>query len=74
MGSTRLTLQPVSLKEARAFVCAHHRHHGTPTGGLFAVACSMGSEIVGVAIVGRPVARMNNDGWTAEVTRVCTLG
>lgn len=28
----------------------------------------------GVAIVGRPVARMSDDGWTAEVTRCCTDG
>lgn len=26
----------------------------------------------GVAIVGRPVARHLDNGWTAEVTRVCT--
>ena len=25
-------------------------------------------------MVGRPVSRMLQDGWTAEVTRVCTLG
>jgi len=28
----------------------------------------------GVAVVGRPVARMSDDGWTAEVTRCCTDG
>lgn len=28
----------------------------------------------GVAIVGRPVARGADDGWTAEVTRCCTDG
>jgi len=31
-------------------------------------------KIVGVAIVGRPVARMRDDGETAEVTRLCTDG
>ena len=30
--------------------------------------------IVGVAIVGRPVARELDDGLTVEVTRLCTLG
>lgn len=30
--------------------------------------------IVGVAIVGRPVARTLDDGWTLEVTRVATDG
>jgi len=47
---------------------------GRRGGGLFAVACSDGEKLVGVAIVGRPVARHNNDGWTAEVTRVATDG
>ncbi len=31
-------------------------------------------QIVGVAIAGRPVARMLDDGWTLEVTRCCTDG
>jgi len=29
--------------------------------------------MVGVAIVGRPVARLLDDGYTAEVTRCCVL-
>lgn len=70
----RLTLQPITLTEAQVFVGAHHRHHKAPTGGLFAVAVSLGEMVRGVAIIGRPVARMLQDGWTAEVTRVCTLG
>jgi hypothetical protein len=43
-------------------------------GGLFAVACSIGAVVVGVAVIGRPVARMLQDGWTAEVTRLATDG
>ena len=31
-------------------------------------------SIVGVAIVGRPVARSMDDGWTLEVNRLCTDG
>lgn len=31
-------------------------------------------EVVGVCIVGRPVARMLTDGYTAEVVRLCTDG
>ncbi|HEY8377412.1 MAG TPA: XF1762 family protein [Nannocystis sp.] len=31
-------------------------------------------EIVGIVIVGRPMSRMLDDGWTAEVTRCCTDG
>ncbi len=77
-----LTLCPITLREARAFVDEHHRHHRAPQGALFAVgvfsACEHEQpgmdEVEGVAIIGRPVARMLNDGWTAEVTRVCTRG
>lgn len=65
---------PVTLREARAFVAAHHRHHRAPQGGLFAIGCSDGEKIVGVAIVGKPVARMLVDDFTAEVTRLCATG
>jgi hypothetical protein len=68
-----LSLVPVTLREARAFVDEHHRHHPAPQGGLFAIGCGIGQVIRGVAIVGNPVARILNDGWTAEVTRVCVL-
>lgn len=69
-----LTLQPLTLREAAAFVLTHHRHHAPPQGGLFAVGCSLDGVVVGAAIIGRPVARMNDDGWTAEVTRCTTTG
>jgi hypothetical protein len=69
-----LELVPVTLREARRYVAANHRHHQAPQGGLFAVACSEGTTICGVAIIGRPVARMLQDDFTAEVTRLCTLG
>lgn len=69
-----LVLTPITLKAARLFVTEHHRHHKAPQGGLFAVAVSDDTTIRGVAIIGRPVARMLADGWTAEVTRLCTDG
>lgn len=68
-----MELCPITLREARAFVNSHHRHHRAPQGGLFAVAISKADKIVGVAIIGRPVARLSADGYTAEVTRVCVL-
>jgi L-amino acid N-acyltransferase YncA len=69
-----LSLQPITLREAMAFTDRHHRHHKAPQGGLFAVAVNDGENVVGVAVVGRPVARMFDNGFTAEVTRLCTLG
>lgn len=70
-----IKLIPITLKEASVFVARNHRHHRPPRGGLFAVAVEDGDlSVCGVAIVGRPVARRLQDGWTAEVTRLCTDG
>ena len=45
----------------------------SPQGGLFAVGVAQGADVVGVAIIGRPVARYLDGGYTAEVTRLCVL-
>lgn len=70
----KLTIQPITLKEARRYVDLNHRHHRAPQGGLFAIAVNDGVDLRGVIIVGRPVARNLQDGTTAEVTRCCTDG
>lgn len=64
----------VRLDEANVFVARHHRHHKPVVGHLFSLGATLNGELVGVAIVGRPVARMRDDGVTAEVTRLCTDG
>lgn len=69
-----LVIVPIEFAEACAFVAAHHRHHRAPQGHKFSLAVVLAGEVVGVAIVGRPVARGNQDGWTLEVTRCCTNG
>lgn len=69
-----LDIVPVSLKEANAFVERNHRHHGPVVGHKFSIGCTDGKKIVGVAIVGRPVARYLDDGLTLEVNRLCTDG
>jgi len=70
-----LDLMPITLKEADEFVRLHNRHHGPVVGSKFAIGLHDGSGvIVGVVIVGRPVARRLDKGWTAEVTRLCTDG
>ena len=69
-----LELAPVSLKDANAFVAAHHRHHKPVTGHKFSVGCTADGVLVGVAIVGRPVSRYLDDGHTLEVNRLCTDG
>jgi hypothetical protein len=70
--SPRLHLLPVSLRTANVFVLAHH--HRPVQAAKFALAVTLvDSDLIrGVAIVGRPVARHLDDGWTREVTRLCT--
>lgn len=69
-----LNIVPIKFKDACEFVRRHHRHHKPPIGHICSVACADEDEIVGVAIIGRPVARGLDNGLTAEVTRLCTNG
>lgn len=64
---------PMKISEAREFVNNFHRHNKAPLSGLFAVGVSDGEQLSGVAIVGRPVARLMDDGETAEVVRCCVV-
>lgn len=69
-----LSIVPVTRDQAVDFIRQHHRHHGRPQGYRFAVGAAADGQLVGVATVGRPVARLLDDGFTVEVTRVCTDG
>ncbi len=69
-----LVLRPVTLREANAFVAQYHRHHGPVVGHKFSIGVADGEKLVGVAIAGRPVSRYLDDGYTLEVTRLCTDG
>lgn len=73
IANRALRIVPSTIAAAQAYVTAHHRHHRAPQGALFAPAIA-DEHVRGVAIVGRPVARMLSDGVTAEVTRLCTDG
>lgn len=70
----RLSIVPCTISDAQEYVRQHHRHLGAPPGGLFGVAVALGGGLHGVAIIGRPVARGLDDGWTVEVTRCATDG
>ena len=67
-----LTLTPINLKTANAFVQQYHRHHKPTRGHKFSIGVSDNGALVGVAICGRPVARRLDDGYTLEVNRLCT--
>jgi len=70
---TKLAHQRIDFAGAAAFVSEHHRHHTAPVGHLFSIGAYRGDDLIGVVIVGRPVARRRDDGLTAEVTRLCVL-
>lgn len=66
-----MELRPVPLRIANAFVAEHHRHSKPTWGCRFCLGAYQGDELLGVAIVARPVSRTLDDGLTAEVTRLC---
>lgn len=71
-----LRLVPVDWTMAQQFCQSWHRHHKTPPPGYkwcHGVATD-DDVLVGVAIVGRPVARPFDDGLTVEVNRTITDG
>ncbi len=72
--SERLAVVSLTLRAANAFVARHHRHAGPTRGMKFALGAQQAERLVGVAIVGRPVARALDDGTTLEVLRLCTTG
>jgi len=74
-GQVRLTVVPCELAEANAFVAEHHRHLGRVPGHRFSLAVADEAGAVrGVAIVGRPIGRRDDDGWTVQLVRSATDG
>lgn len=68
-----MELVNLTLADANAFVVQHHRHNKKVQGHKFSIGATIDGALVGVAIVGRPVARKLDDGSTVEVTRLCVL-
>lgn len=69
-----LRIVPIFQKEANDFVSLYHRHHKPVVGSITQIAVADEFQVVGVCIIGRPVSRFLQDGFTAEVTRLCTDG
>ena len=70
-----LTLVPLSFKAACEVVNAIHRHHKAPQGHKFSIGLKDEAGVmVGVVIIGRPLSRYLDDGFTCEVTRLATDG
>ena len=70
-----MELYPISLKDANQFVGEVHRHNNPVQGHKFSLSIrDEDGHVRGVAIVGRPLAQMLDDGLTLEVLRVATDG
>ena len=71
-----LEMVPITRKEAKFFVDQHHRHLKSPPNSVFhlAVGCVKRQEVVGVALVGRPINPVHQDNFTLEVNRCATDG
>lgn len=72
--SEQIKIAPIELAQANAFVSLHHRHHKPTVGHRFSICAVVGSEVRGVAIVGRAVSRHYDPLSVLEVTRLCTDG
>lgn len=69
-----MELRPISIRVARRLCARWHRHLPPPQGARFAISAWKDGAIVGVALVGNPIARLGADGATCEVIRVATDG
>ena len=71
-----MLIVPIELKEANAFIAQFHRHHFPVVGHRFSLGCVKDDgTLIGVAVVGRPVARMSGHPRDVlEVTRLATDG
>lgn len=66
-----LEVRRVQRDTARGFVAAHHEHCPPPPGWRFGAGLMNGGELIGVVMVGRPVARMLDPNRVVEVNRLC---
>jgi hypothetical protein len=67
----QLQLGHASAGQVRGFIGRHHAHCGIPTAWRFHSAVFNGRTLMGVAIVGNPVARALSGRGILEVNRLC---
>lgn len=70
-----IRVRPLTLAEARRYIAENHRHNAPPVGHRFSIGAEDDEGTLrGVAVVGHPVARHQDDGRTAEVVRLASDG
>jgi hypothetical protein len=66
---------PLTLRQANELVTTLHRHHKATVGHRFSIGVENDDgELIGAAIVGRPVARNTDQYRKAEIVRLVTDG
>ena len=76
MTQIKLRIFPMVLADANTLVVHWHRHHKPIAQSKFCIGVcdEPDGRVCGAAIVGRPVARLLDDGITLEVNRCVTDG
>lgn len=69
-----MKIVPLTLRQANELVGQLHRHHKPCQGHRFSIGAEKGGQLVGAAIIGRPVGRKNPQYEWCEVTRLVTDG
>jgi hypothetical protein len=70
-----MKIVPMTLKAANEYVSKYHRHHKPSIRHKLSIGLvDDKDELIGVAILGRPVNRYCDNGFTLEVARLCTDG
>jgi hypothetical protein len=67
----QLRLKPVPADTVRRFIARHHAHCGAPVIWRFHQGVFNGATLIGVAVVGNPVAPAFMGRGIVEVTRLC---
>jgi len=69
-----MSVVPITLRKANEVILEWHRHHKPSRGHKFSIGLMKDNNLIGVAICGRPVSRAADNGFTLEVSRLCTDG
>lgn len=64
---------PLTLETANLFIESHHRHNKPVVGGKYSLGLMKDGQLIGVAVAGRPIARLMDNGKNLEILRVCVL-
>ncbi len=68
-----LSVEPIPYRYARNFVTRYHYLHYAPPGAKVCLGVWYADRLVGVLLFGRPVARLEDQKYTLELTRMVLL-